>query len=779
MHRAKFLSPEALGGKIVASSTPPRERATPTRVPSVIGLPARLFKTEFENTSGQKQTIETVTRMESPNKDRRRARSPAIASPAVMIRTPDKGSMASIEGRVRCETEMSSTTLTNWQYGEQSDTEDETTDDSCDDNATACATLVDLGLIGTAEEKFSPPPGRRNRVQSFDPSSSFAVTDCGAWSEENLLLSASCGTTFKSFRTASLGPAMTERLRRNTDSVTEDAAVAPKIKRRLEGRFQENRMVLANTALSDFITKTLTGEQTLDAEAAAQPTSVQVLKAADMARKSIVEGYFANLKDPELEERVQHAFLVSLRREEYHLRDTVCRQGGAGDTLFIIEEGTVQFTIGNQLAGSASSGSVFGDTSLVFGIPSVATATVTSPTVIAWTLDELAFRRIQGMMATATIDSISSTNHHKEASRLLDKQEGGKSPKRPANTIEFKDLTKGALLGEGSFGTVYMVTHKSKRGPLQKTYALKSLSKQSVIENRNQQRIILERNALQELSGSPFTIELVGTYQDADNIYFLSDLVQGGTFFSYMIRKDILTREETVFMSACLASALVHVHKKGFVHRDLKPENCLVGADGYLKLCDFGMAKRLPSTVLLPSGATGVVSKAFTICGTPEFTAPEMLLGVGYDRNVDWWAFACLIVEMIDGMSPFCFEGQIDSLKKNLQAVAVIGMGRREYTLPKSMSDDATWESAASLVTALLVPSDRRLGRDNFNEILEHSFFDSIDFELLQQKAIAPPDLPGVDDESDESHYSEEIEMATMKVKVPSYKGSNGWCQDF
>ena len=92
------------------------------------------------------------------------------------------------------------------------------------------------------------------------------------------------------------------------------------------------------------------------------------------------------------------------------------------------------------------------------------------------------------------------------------------------------------------------------------------------------------------------------------------------------------------------------------------------------------MAKRLPSTVQLPSGGTEVVTLAFTMCGTPEFMAPEFVLSTGYSKGIDWWALGCILVEMYSGRSPFEFDGD---LKKTFKQVCLIGMGRESFA-PRS-----------------------------------------------------------------------------------------------
>ena len=115
----------------------------------------------------------------------------------------------------------------------------------------------------------------------------------------------------------------------------------------------------------------------------------------------------------------------------------------------------------------------------------------------------------------------------------------------------------------------------------------------------------------------------------------------------------------------------------------IQPDNVLLTERNEVKLCDFGMAKRMPNTVVLPSGGTEVVRLAFTMCGTPEFMAPEFVLSTGYDKGVDWWALGCIAVEMYSGRAPFDYDGD---LKKTFKAVCLIGMGRKTLDVPKALN---------------------------------------------------------------------------------------------
>ena len=89
--------------------------------------------------------------------------------------------------------------------------------------------------------------------------------------------------------------------------------------------------------------------------------------------------------------------------------------------------------------------------------------------------------------------------------------------------------------------------------------------------------------------------------------------------------------------------ALEYLHDKGIIYRDLKPENILFDNKGYLKLADFGLSK---------TGMTGN-TQTYTFCGTPEYIAPEILMGLPYDKSVDWWSLGIIIYEMLTSYPPF------------------------------------------------------------------------------------------------------------------------------
>jgi len=557
----------------------------------------------------------------------------------------------------------------------------------------------------------------------------------------------------------------------------EDAKIAGKLKRRLEVRKDQcTKQTIECKGLSAFMLEEITGVARkkssfhntgrLDALAASGVTEMSLQGAADLAIKASMEGYFSGMKGGNLEKATQ-MFKESLIREEYNADEYLCRQGDEGDKMWVLEEGKVAFIVNKQLvAGSAHHDAVFGELSLVYGVPR--TADILAKTdLICWSIDRLCFRRIQALTAKESLKTSASkimTKFGKQASFLLDEQEQNQ---KLECDIKFEDLHRLAVVGQGSFGSVY-ITKCDTRPDV--SFALKRMSKASIVDHENEVRVTIEKNALQQVSDCPFIITLFGTYQDADNIYFLTECVQGGNLISYMINKDILTHSEAVFYSASISKALIHIHNKGLIHRDIKPENCLIDKNGYLKLCDFGMAKRMPHSVVLPSGGTEVVRLAFTMCGTPEFMAPEFVLSTGYDKGVDWWALGCILVEMYSGRAPFDFDGD---LKKTFKAVCLIGMGRKVFDVPKPLKKKGM-EDAASFCRELLTFASERIGCVSSADVLRHKYFTVLNLEELEERTLTAPYIPEVKGATDGSNFKNDDDDPLDDEESEPYLGDQG-----
>jgi len=165
------------------------------------------------------------------------------------------------------------------------------------------------------------------------------------------------------------------------------------------------------------------------------------------------------------------------------------------------------------------------------------------------------------------------------------------------------------------------------------------LKKAEILRLKQVDHIISENTILSNIS-HPFLIKMLGFSQDERFLYFVLEYVQGGELFTYLRNKGKLENEEAQLYAAQVVCMFEYQHSKNIIYRDLKPENILISADGYLKLTDFGFAKYCDN-------------RTYTLCGTPEYLAPEILLNKGHGKPVDWWTLGILIYEMLAGIDPF------------------------------------------------------------------------------------------------------------------------------
>ena len=123
------------------------------------------------------------------------------------------------------------------------------------------------------------------------------------------------------------------------------------------------------------------------------------------------------------------------------------------------------------------------------------------------------------------------------------------------------------------------------------------------------------------------------------------DFMNGGELFYHLNKERIFSEDRIRFHVAEIILAVETLHKNGIIYRDLKPENILLDSEGHIRLTDFGLSKQ------------GIFrdqeSQAFTICGTPEYLAPEIIRGEGHGPAVDWWSLGALVFEMYTSRPPF------------------------------------------------------------------------------------------------------------------------------
>ena len=313
--------------------------------------------------------------------------------------------------------------------------------------------------------------------------------------------------------------------------------------------------------------------------------------------------------------------------------------------------------------------------------------------------------------------------------------------------LSYSDFLALKLLGRGSFGEVLLVKLKATG----KIYAMKILDKK-ILKLKNQQNHTKTERDLMVRINSPFIVNIKSAFQDNNNLYLVSEFMQGGDMFFHMHdnQTNIFSLEKTKFYVIELILALDSLHKNNMVYRDLKPENILLDSKGHIKLTDFGLSK------ILEDGE----DKAYTLCGTPQYLAPEVLLRKGYDKAVDWWSLGCIMYEMLTGKLPFPFKRGVKLSIKTYE---------KKIIFPNKMT-----ENAKDLIQKLLVvnPNDRLgSGTDGSESIKKHPFFEEVDWDSAFEKQLDPPFVPKLKDETDLKYF--DTMFTEEKVDGPKRKNTN------
>ena len=281
-------------------------------------------------------------------------------------------------------------------------------------------------------------------------------------------------------------------------------------------------------------------------------------------------------------------------------------------------------------------------------------------------------------------------------------------------------------LGTGTFGRVRLVNYIHDNS--QYTFALKILKKTEILRLKQVDHIKQEKSILLSVN-HPFIVVLYHTFHDTTNIYMCMEYISGGELFTQLRRVQRFTEHTARFYACEIILALQYLHEHNIVYRDLKPENLLIDSSGHIKLTDFGFAKH-------------VTDRTWTLCGTPEYLAPEIIQSKGHDRSVDWWALGVLIYEMLAGYPPFYDDNPFGIYQKILS-------GKIEY--PKHFSTDAR-----DLIKRLLtLDRTKRIGClvDGVNDIKDHKFFAKINWSHVLHRKVKSPHIPHISHSNDTSNF--------------------------
>lgn len=436
--------------------------------------------------------------------------------------------------------------------------------------------------------------------------------------------------------------------------------------------------------------------------------------------------------------------------------DYIIRQGEEGTRFFIINEGEVRCSC--NMPGTdeeleimrLGKSDFFGERALLKNEPRAANV------VGVGYVDCLVLERSDFVDLLGPLQSILGREAEKRG-QVGEMIIGPSKSKGPA--INLADLIKVKTLGTGTFGRVKLVQHKKTK----QVFAMKCMQKAHIAKSHQSRNIMNEKNILMACDHA-FILDLLCTYNTTNELLMLTELLLGGELWSYIYERHAPIPKSSLggfplsvaaFFCGCVILPLQYLHQLSVAYRDLKPENLLLGQDGYLKMIDFGFAKRIPF-----KKDDTVQTKSFTLCGTPDYLAPELVLSRGHDKAVDYWALGCFLYELLCGRTPFTDPRQAEIFKKAIRS-------ERFLVFPPGFP-----ASAADLIRRLLTPNATfRLGNlsGGMQDILGHPMFveAGLDWGELALKRMPPPHKPKVRSAVDTSNF----EAVAEEDKVLAYTG--------
>ncbi|KAJ3112983.1 hypothetical protein HK100_002136 [Physocladia obscura] len=299
------------------------------------------------------------------------------------------------------------------------------------------------------------------------------------------------------------------------------------------------------------------------------------------------------------------------------------------------------------------------------------------------------------------------------------------------------------LVGKGSFGRVMLVKKKDTG----RVYAMKVLSKKDIVKRQEIIHTLSERNVLIYASASLFCVGMKFSFQTPEKLYLVTDYMNGGELFYHLQRSGVFSEARTKFYVAEIVSALEYLHAREIIYRDLKPENVLLDSNGHIALADFGLCKE--------NMGYGEMTNSFV--GTAAYLAPEVLIGEGYEKSVDWWSVGIMFYEMITGLPPFFSENINLMYRKILHNQLLFPIG-----FPKD---------AETIINMLLERTPQfRLGYGPTDalEIKQHPYFANMDWARLERKQLMPPFKPQVESETDTTNFDPEFTSMMPADSLPN-----------
>ncbi|XP_023606095.1 cGMP-dependent protein kinase 2 isoform X2 [Myotis lucifugus] len=477
----------------------------------------------------------------------------------------------------------------------------------------------------------------------------------------------------------------------------------------------------------------------------------------------------------------------------YQQGSYIIKQGEPGNHIFVLAEGRVEVFQGEKLISCIPMWTTFGELAILYNC--TRTASVKALTnVKTWALDREVFQNI--MRRTAQARDEQYRNFLRSVSLLKNLPEDKLTKIIDCLEVEYYD--KGDyIIREGEEGSTFFILAKGTVKVTQSTeghdqpQVIKTLQKGEyfgekalisedvrsaniVAEENDVACLVIDRETFNQTVGTFEELQkylegyvanlnrddekrhakLYRTFKDNKYVYMLLEACLGGELWSILRDRGSFDEPTSKFCVACVTEAFDYLHRLGIIYRDLKPENLILDAEGYLKLVDFGFAKKI-----------GSGQKTWTFCGTPEYVAPEVILNKGHDFSVDFWSLGILVYELLTGNPPFSGTDQMMTYNLILKGIEKMDFPRKITRKPEDLIRRLCRQN----------PTER-LGnlKNGINDIKKHRWLSGFNWEGLKARNLPSPLRRELSGPTDHSYFD----------KYPPEKGIppdelSGWDKDF
>lgn len=413
----------------------------------------------------------------------------------------------------------------------------------------------------------------------------------------------------------------------------------------------------------------------------------------------------------QLSSRALAGLSESFLLKEFKTGETIIQEGTQGSVFYLLSHGMVEVRKeGKGKIMTLKSGEYFGERALINNEPRGASC-VAASSCLCYALGKSDFQTI---IASKHLKAQMEKTHEMRVAAETKCKSKELVPRMICGLKDFKDVR---VIGMGAFGMVRLVKHTATGKP----FAVKKGATKDMQLERKVLEMLDQRNCAY----------MAASFDVKQKTYLVLEFLQGGDLITQICRSGTFKLSKARYYTGCVILAFEEMHRQDIAYRDLKLENLVLAKDGTLKLVDFGLAKI-------------VTSRTYTVCGTPEYMAPEIIRAKGHGIPVDYWALGILIFEMLNGDTPFMDPTQ-DHIKIYKKILIYC---KKRFTDPrkKALHYPAHISKATQdLISGFLNPRDPlRFGctKNGLHDVFKHAFFDNFDWDELRAGKTKPPYVP-------------------------------------